>query len=116
MHELSVAQSICESVRERAGGLRIEEMIVEVGALSGVNCESLAFVLPDAAQMCNLDLAGFTIEPVAAQAECECGNVYEARELLEPCPKCGGFERSITGGEDVVVSKLIAAEEDEQAN
>jgi len=116
VHELSVAQSICESVREHAAGRRVEEMIVQVGALSGVNCESLEFVLPDAAQMCNLDLAGFTIEPVSAQAECECGNVYEARELLEPCPKCGGFERSITGGEDIVVSKLIVVEENEQAN
>lgn len=116
MHELGVAQSICESVRQRAGGRRIEEMIVEVGALSGVNCESLEFVLPDAAEMSGLTLARFRVEPVSAQAECECGNVYEARELLEPCPKCGGFERSITGGEDIVISKLIVVEEDEQAN
>lgn len=113
MHELSVAQSICESVIAHAAGRRVETMVIEVGTLSGVNCESLEFVLPDAAEICGLAVDGFAVETATAQAECACGNVYEAVELLEPCPKCGGFERSITGGEDVVVSKLIVVEEDE---
>ena len=69
--------------------------------------------MPDAAEICGLALDGFTIETVTAQAECACGNAYEALELLEPCPECSGFERSITGGEDVVISKLIVVDENE---
>ena len=113
MHELSVAQSICESVIAHAAGRRVEKIVIEVGTLSGVNRESLDFVLPDAAEICGLEFDGFTVETVTAQAECACGNAYEALELLEPCPECGGFERSITGGEDVVISRLTVVEEDE---
>ena len=113
MHELSVAQSICESVLAHAAGRRVETMVIEVGTLSGVNCDSLEFVMPDAAEICGLEFDGFAVKAVTAQAKCACGNAYEALELLEPCPECGGFERSITGGEDVVISKLIVVEEDE---
>ena len=113
MHELSVAQSICESVIEHANGRRVEEMIVEVGALSGICAESLEFVLPTAADMCTLTLESFSIKRVPARARCECGHEYEATELLEPCPRCTGFNRDIIDGADVTVSRLVVVEDDE---
>ncbi len=116
MHELSVAQSICEAVIARAPGARVEEMVVEVGALSGVNAESLEFVMPNAAEICGLELGAFSIRPVPARAACECGHEYDATQILEPCPQCSGFDRSITGGEDVVVSRLIVVEDNEQTD
>lgn len=112
VHELSIAESICRSVTERVGAARIDDMVVEVGALSGVNRESLEFCLGEAARISGVRLDRFSVELVSAQAKCECGNSYEADDLIQPCPKCGGFSRSYTGGEDVVVSKLIMVEED----
>jgi len=116
VHELSIAQSICESVTAHAAGRRVEALVVEIGTLSGVNCDSLEFVFPEAAEMSGLAFDAFSIESTPARAACACGHAYEARELLEPCPACGGFERSITGGEDVVVSKLVVVENDEQTD
>jgi len=116
LHELSVAQSICERVAERAGAAVIEEMTVEVGALSGVNCEALQFVLGEAADMCGVRLGQFRVEPVPARARCACGRDYEARQLIEPCPQCGGFDREITDGEQVTVTRLLVVEDDGEAN
>ncbi len=116
MHELSVAESICRSVARRVGGARIEELVVEVGALSGVNPEALEFCLGEAARLCGVNLGRFAVEPVPAEAACDCGMTYRATDVMEPCPGCGGFSRSFTGGEDVVVTRLVVVEEDEQAN
>ena len=69
MHELSIAQSICEGVIAHAAGRRVETMVIEVGTLSGVNRESLEFVMPDAAEICGLELDGFGIEHWSEKGE-----------------------------------------------
>ena len=114
MHELSIAESICRSVSDRVGNGRVEEMVVEVGALSGVNADSLEFCLGEVARLQEVLLDRFVIERVPARAECSCGHTYEARDLLEPCPKCGGFSRSFVGGEDIVISRLVLVEDDDE--
>jgi hydrogenase nickel incorporation protein HypA/HybF len=116
VHELSVADSICRSVAERVGTARVEEMVVQIGSVSGVNPEALEFCLGEAAQLNRLDLGHFEIRAVPAAAVCECGHTYEAADLLEPCPRCGGFSRELTGGDEVVVSKLVVVESDGEAN
>jgi len=116
MHELSIAESICRAVKQRVDGARVEEMTVQVGALSGVNRESLEFCLGEAARLGGVGLGRFRVELVPAQATCECGFTYDAPDLFMPCPKCGGFSRTFTGGEDVVVSKLIVARENGEAD
>ena len=116
MHELSIAQSICRSVRERVGDARIGEMVVQVGTLSGVNRDSLDFCLGEAARMAGMTLDTFSVELVVAQASCECGCTYEAADLMQPCPECGGYSRAISGAEDVVVSRLVLVEGNEQAD
>jgi hydrogenase nickel incorporation protein HypA/HybF len=120
LHELSVAQSICESVLREIGGagngggrratgpgVRVESMAIEVGALSGVNRDALEFAMPIAAETCGLPLDVFEIEGVPAHATCSCGHEYEPDDLLAPCPQCGGFDRAFDGGMDVAVSKLV---------
>ena len=116
MHELSVAESICRSVAARAGGARVDEMVIEVGALSGVNPDALRFCLGEAARLCGIDLGRFSVEAVPAEAACDCGLIYRADDLAQPCPGCGGFARSFTGGDDVVVTRLVVVEEDEQTH
>ncbi len=116
MHELSVAESICRSVVRRVAGVRIDEMIIEVGVLSGVNPEALAFCLGEAARLCGIDLVRFSVKPVPAEAVCDCGRTYQATNVMDPCPGCGGFSRSFTGGDDVVVASLVAEQEVGEAN
>ena len=112
MHELSIAQSICQSVAERVGDARVDEMTVEIGALSGVNRDSLQFCLGEAAPLCGVKLGRFDIRVVPARAECVCGHTYDADDLMAPCPECGGYSRAFSGGEDVVVSRLVLVEEE----
>ena len=116
MHELSIAESICRGIAQRVNGARVQEMTVQIGALSGVNRDSLEFCLGEAARMAGVRLDRFDIEVVPARAECDCGHTYDANNLLDPCPKCDGFSRSFTGGDEVVVSKLIVVEEDDQTH
>lgn len=116
MHELSVAESICRSVARRTKGAHIDEVVVEVGVLSGVNADALRFCLGEAARLCGLDLGRFSVVAAPVEADCDCGKTYHTNDLMEPCPDCGGFLRSLTGGEDVVVTRLVVSEENEQAS
>jgi len=112
VHELSIASSICQSVAERVGDARVEEMVVEVGGLSGVNRDSLRFCLGEAAPLCGVKLDRFDIRVVPARAQCACGHTYDADDLTAPCPRCGGYARAFSGGEDVVVTRLVVVEEE----
>ena len=116
MHELSIAESICRSVAERVGGARVDEMVVQVGALSGVNRHSLDLCLGEAARLEGVQLSSFEVQMVPAHAVCDCGHGYDVDDFLQPCPRCGGFSRSFTDGEDIVVSRLVVVEDDEPAN
>ncbi|MFO7898767.1 MAG: hydrogenase maturation nickel metallochaperone HypA [Planctomycetota bacterium] len=116
MHELSVARDICRSVAEHADGRTVEELTVQVGALSCVNPDALDFALTDVAEAEGVALGRWTIEPVPARARCECGHEYHAHDLVEPCPRCGGFERDYIGGDTVVVSRLVVVEQNGEAD
>ena len=113
MHELSIAESICRSIISKTGSTRVKELMIEVGALSGVNRDSLKFCLDEAAKMAGLKLRRYDVHLVPAEAKCECGEVYEASGLIEPCPKCGGFGYTLSGGEDILIRHLVV-EEDEK--
>jgi Zn finger protein HypA/HybF involved in hydrogenase expression len=91
----------------------IDDLVVQVGVLSGVNRDSLEFCLGEAAGLLGLVVDRFSVEQAPARAECRCGHTYEVEDPLQPCPMCGGHSRSFVGGADVVVKRLVVVEENE---
>ena len=64
MHELSIARSIVELVEEQAdnrGASVVEELELEIGHLSGVEIQTLAFALDSAIKGSKLEKAGLSV-------------------------------------------------------
>jgi hydrogenase nickel incorporation protein HypA/HybF len=68
MHELAIAESIVDMVRETAAGRRVVKVIVEIGAASCVSPEALAFSIGLVAEGTPVENAMFDIRAVAGGA------------------------------------------------
>lgn len=110
MHELSIAQALVDEVeqiriRENAAG--VVSVTVDIGALSGVEQDSLEFVFPLATDGTGMANAVLVIRKTDAEVTCdECGN--ESRPSLENirCGVCGSEQVRITGGRSVIIKSV----------
>jgi len=103
LHELSIAIQICRAVAERAEGRRVASIDVEVGALSGVSADALDFCISEIAKAEGLGEPRVRISEAPAALKCECGEEYTTTDLLKECPSCGGYEREIISGMDIMI-------------
>ena len=71
MHELSITCSIVELVADTAKGRKVHRVTVEIGQLSGVVSDSIAFWFPEVARGTEAAEASLEIREVAALARCE---------------------------------------------
>ncbi len=103
MHELALAEQIVDVALNASQGEpgQVTALGVRVGALSGVNVETLRFCLRAACDDRGLTGAELRLEPAPARVRCECGAQYEVEDVFEGCPDCGGFVREIVAGMDV---------------
>ncbi|HEX8925115.1 MAG TPA: hydrogenase maturation nickel metallochaperone HypA [Terriglobales bacterium] len=104
MHELSIAIDLIEAAQDEAQrrGVRVKELYVKVGALSGVVKDALLGAYEMAA--CDSPLAGSTlhIEEVPVVIRCEpCGATQMLPEISRGliCPQCGAAGRIVAGRE-----------------
>ena len=102
MHELSLAEGILrvlDQTRERDPFERITQLRLEVGALAGVEIESLRFALKCIAANTILAGASIEIDQPPGNAWClPCGQNVAITSRLDACPHCGGFQLQPTGG------------------
>jgi hydrogenase nickel incorporation protein HypA/HybF len=95
VHELSIVCSIVELASEAAGGRAVRRVTIEIGKLSGVEPEAVAFCFPEVARGTPLEDATLDIREVEAEARCNiCGAQFPTPDMLSACP-CGSrqFER-----------------------
>jgi len=109
MHELGLMQHIIETCRAEARGARVELITVEVGTLSGVMPEALAFCF----ELCVEDtpLAGARLQLVRTpgRARCRaCGAEFELNDLLQGCD-CGSYHLAITAGQELRIKQMEVA-------
>lgn len=111
MHELSLAQGICRRIIERIGRKRLGVIRLDVGVLSGVEAQSLEFCLGEVARLDGLGEPAVEITRITPAMRCACGRTYEADDLLEACPDCGGYERDVVGGTELTVTSVDVLDE-----
>jgi hydrogenase nickel incorporation protein HypA/HybF len=100
VHELSVAQSIVEACSERAEGVRVLRVTVEVGTLSCVMPEALRSCYEIAAQATSLEGSELEIIHIPARTRCrDCGADVEVYDLLRGCA-CGSLNLNRPEGGD----------------
>jgi hydrogenase nickel incorporation protein HypA/HybF len=100
MHELSITCSVVEVVAEAAQGRKVSRVTLEIGKLSGVMPEAIAFCFPEVACGTALEAARLDIHEIDGSARCSsCGVEFATANLLTAC-SCGSphFQR-LTGEE-----------------
>ena len=98
MHELSITQSVVDTVCERAAGRTVHKVTVEVGALIAVVPEAMLFCFDVVAAGTVAAGAALEIERRPAVVHCrDCGGDFEPPDLILLCP-CGSADVVVTAG------------------
>ncbi len=112
MHELSIAQSLLETVtkwQEENGG-RVKVLRVALGRLGGVDGESLRFAWPLAVEVvpnpaireCRLEVELLPLNFVCSA----CGGTCSADRLIWSCPACGKDALQSRGGRELILKNI----------
>jgi hydrogenase nickel incorporation protein HypA/HybF len=111
MHEMSLAGGILRVVEDAAARehfRRVSRLSLEAGALAGVEVRALRFALESMAPGTVLDGAAIEIDEPAATAWCmRCSESVSIGARTDPCPRCGGWQLTPTGGTELKVRELI---------
>lgn len=108
MHEFSIAEDIVRTAVEACqdGPESLRGLHVKVGQLSSVVIPSLEMCLSAVLEERGIEEAEISIAEIPAHARCECGEEYQPGSLFSECPNCGGFDREITGGREVILDSI----------
>jgi hydrogenase nickel incorporation protein HypA/HybF len=106
MHELAIACNIVELVTEAAEGRRVRRVTLEIGKLSGVMPEAIAFCFPEVAKGTRAEAARLDIRVVEGRARCEaCGEEFVTPSLLTRCP-CGSVRLQRISGDELTIKNI----------
>ncbi len=115
MHELSIAESVLDIVRqyvpgEKAGAVKSVKM--KVGTLAGVVTDSLEFCFNAIIQGTPLQGAALEIERIPLVLECHnCGLSSEHDVGSFLCPGCGSGSVAVKSGQELQVTEIELEEE-----
>ena len=107
MHELSITSAMIELCTHYAGGSRVVSVTLEIGDLSGVVPEAVAFCFEACAAGTPVQGARLCIQWLPARGRCRgCGAAFGIAACFDPCPTCGGYGIEILGGAELRVKEL----------
>jgi hydrogenase nickel incorporation protein HypA/HybF len=101
MHELSIAESVLDTVTARTGDREVREIRLEIGKLSGVSVDSLRFCFELAAAGTALERAALDIVEPSGRARCgSCGEEFLIDDRILLCA-CGSSDVRVLAGEEL---------------
>jgi hydrogenase nickel incorporation protein HypA/HybF len=106
MHELGVAAGIVDLALEHAGGRRLTALNLALGVNAGVFQGSLVFYLDLLLRDRGMKDVKVQVRDVPLHCVCDCGAGYETFRFMAPCPNCGSFKRTMSGGRDCLVESI----------
>lgn len=115
MHELTIAQNICDIVKrelEDIDGIKeVRKIRVKVGKLSGVVPDSLNFCFGFVSEGTPMEGASLEIEEIPVEVECNrCGDRFSLQEPLFVCPGCGSGDLGILAGQELLLQSIEVEE------
>jgi hydrogenase nickel incorporation protein HypA/HybF len=106
MHELGITRNIIAIVGDAAKGRPVRRVTLEVGKLSGVMSEAIAFCFDAVSKGTALDGASLDIEEIDGRALCSsCGTAFDAPTLVTPCA-CGSRKLTWLRGEELKIKSM----------
>jgi hydrogenase nickel incorporation protein HypA/HybF len=110
MHEMSLCEGIVQVLEEQAriqSYHKVKTVRLEIGALAGVEIAAMEFGFDVVCRGTIAEGSRLEIVRVPGTAWCmSCAETVEIPARLEPCPKCGGFQLQVTGGEEMRIIEL----------
>jgi hydrogenase nickel incorporation protein HypA/HybF len=101
MHELSIAESVIETITARTGSRAVHVVRLEVGRLSGVSADSLRFCFELASGGTGVDGAELVIDEPPGEAHCAtCDEDFLVDDLILLCG-CGSSDVRVLRGEEL---------------
>ena len=110
MHEMSLAEGVLQIIEESArsqGFARVSRVFLEIGELSSVEPEALAFCFDAVTRGSIAEGAHLEMIKLPGSAWCmPCAATVEVSEAYAACPRCGGYQLQISGGTEMRVKEL----------
>ena len=110
VHELAITESVVAQVSQRVGDAKVTRVMLEIGKLSGVVCDSVRFCFDICAQDTPLEGARLEIIQSPGRARCrQCGASFEIEDLLALC-QCGSMDFELIGGQELKIREVEIAD------
>lgn len=107
MHELSITRSVVAIVAERAAGMRVTGVRLEIGRLSAVMPDAIRFCFDICTVETPLAGARLTIDEIPGRGICnECGAEVELIALVGRCPHCGTASLRLVAGQELNIKEM----------
>lgn len=107
---MSIAMNIADIASGHArdnGAARVVRVFVDIGELSGVEADALAFCYPAASLGGPAEGSELVINRIAGKAVCgDCGAEFKPADPLVVCPACQAFGGRIVSGDEMYVRKM----------
>lgn len=111
MHELSIALGIVDIAEKevrKANAKTVEEIILQIGTLSGIEPDALEFIWPSAVEGTVLEQARRNIQYIEGKARClECDTTFPLQQAFDNCPACGSYFKEVLQGKELKVKSLV---------
>ncbi len=117
MHEMSIAEGLIDHVlrtAREAGAVRVEEVVVECGALRGVVPEALQAAFDALAEGTEAQGAAVAVTETPITARCRACNAEFAPTTENfVCPACGRADVEILSGNHILLTSVVCVTESE---
>ena len=109
MHELAITQSVVDTIAERTSGAQVTLVRLDIGKLSGVVPDAVAFCFDLVANGTPLEGAKLEISEPSGQAHCRtCSTEFEIDSLILLCP-CGSADVDVLAGRELAIRSVEVA-------
>jgi hydrogenase nickel incorporation protein HypA/HybF len=110
MHEMSLAESVLGAIEDAARAQRfraVKTVRLEIGRLAAVELDALRFAFDVVKRGGIADGARLEIVDVPGAAWCmRCCDTVPLAARGDACPRCGGFQLQVSGGEALRIKEL----------
>lgn len=111
MHEFSIAMNIVEIAEgeaKKANSSAVNQLILDVGTMSGIEFLALETALEMAVKNSMLQNAEIVVNRIQAKAKCsDCEEEFDIENAFDSCPKCGGLFHQTLCGKELKVKSLV---------
>lgn len=110
MHEMSIAQSLIEIIREEMAqnnALKLRTARIQVGQMSAIVPAALSFCFGVITEGTEMEGAELIVESVPLRGKChQCGMEFNIEDYAFLCPSCGGQEIGIMSGQELALIEI----------